>query len=56
MLTETRIAISPIVLKALVERGVLAREEALERLDDAAEEWDWLEVPIYRRARGLFDE
>ncbi|AXG07607.1 hypothetical protein DU500_14875 [Haloplanus rubicundus] len=55
-LTETRIAISPIVLKALVERGVLARGEALERLDDAAEERDWLEAPIYRRARGLFDE
>lgn len=55
-LTETRIAISPIVLKTLVERGVIAREEALGRLDDAAEERDWLEGPIYRRARGLFDE
>jgi predicted nucleic acid-binding protein len=55
-LTETRIAISPIVLKALVKRGVLAREEALERLEDAAEERDWLGRPIYRRARGLFDE
>jgi len=55
-LTETRIAISPIVLKALVERGVLAREDALKRLEDAAREQDWLEGPIYRRAKGLFDE
>mgnify|MGYP000527786438 CR=1 FL=1 len=55
-LTETRIAISPIVLKALVKRGVLERREALERLEKAAEERDWLEAPIYRRARRLFDE
>jgi hypothetical protein len=56
ILAETLIATSPIVLKALVERGVLTREEALERLDDAAEKRDWLEAPIYRRARGLFNE
>ncbi|WP_338742432.1 hypothetical protein [Haloplanus salilacus] len=55
-LTETRIAISPIVLKALVNRGVLDKQEALERLEKTAEERDWLEAPIYRRARGLFDE
>jgi predicted nucleic acid-binding protein len=55
-LTETRIAISPIVLKALVERGVLTQEGTRERLENAAEERDWLEAPIYRRARGLFDE
>jgi predicted nucleic acid-binding protein len=54
-LTGARIAISPVVLKALVNRGVLERAEALERLDEAAEERDWLEAPIYRRARGLFD-
>jgi predicted nucleic acid-binding protein len=55
-LTETRIAISPIVLKALVKRGVLDKQEALERLEEAAEERDWLEAPIYRRARELFNE
>lgn len=55
-LTETQIAISPIVLKALVKRGVLDKQEALERLEEAAEERDWLEAPIYRRARELFDE
>jgi len=55
-LTETRIAISPIVLKALVKRGSLEKQEALERLEKTAEERDWLEAPIYRRARKLFDE
>lgn len=55
-LTKTRIAISPIVLKALVKRSVLTREEARERLENAAEERNWLEAPIYRQARELFDE
>jgi len=55
-LTETRIAISPIVLKALVQRDVLKREEALDRLEDAAKKRDWLNAPIYRKARDLFDQ
>lgn len=55
-LTETRIAISPIVLKALVQRDVLKREEALDRLEEAAEKRDWLDAPIYRKARELFDQ
>ena len=55
-LTETRIAISPIVLKALVQRNVLEREEALTRLEEAAEQRDWLNAPIYRKARELFDQ
>jgi predicted nucleic acid-binding protein len=55
-LTETRIAISPIVLKALVKRGVLDKQEALKRLEKAAEGRDWLGASIYRKARELFDE
>jgi len=55
-LTETRIGISPIVLKALVQRNVLKKEEALNRLEDAAEKRDWLNAPIYRKARDLFDQ
>lgn len=55
-LTETRIATSPIVLKALVQRNVLKKEEALNRLEDAAEKRDWLDAPIYRKARELFDQ
>jgi hypothetical protein len=55
-LTDAQVAISPIVLKALVNRGVLEREEALQRLEQLAETRDWLGAPIYRRAKQLFDE
>jgi predicted nucleic acid-binding protein len=53
-LTDARVAISPIVLKALVERDVVERAAALEKLDDLAERRDWLGAPIYRRASDLF--
>lgn len=52
-LVETRVAISPIVLRALVERGRVERAEALTRLDHLAETRDWLGAPIYRRAQRL---
>lgn len=52
--TETRIAISPIVLRALVERDVLAVAEARADVEQLADERDWLGAPIYRRARKLF--
>ncbi|MFB6235859.1 MAG: hypothetical protein ABEH81_16180 [Halopenitus sp.] len=52
---DANVAISPILLKALVQRGELRREEALEKLDQAAETRDWIGAPIYRRARRLFD-
>lgn len=52
---EAQVAISPIVLKALVKRDVLEREEALEKLDELAEQRDWLGAPIYRRAQSLFE-
>ncbi|MEF8812534.1 MAG: hypothetical protein V5A55_01775 [Halovenus sp.] len=51
---DAQVAISPIVLKALVKRNVLEQDEALEKLDRLAEQRDWLGAPIYRRARGLF--
>jgi predicted nucleic acid-binding protein len=55
-ITDSNVAISPILLKALVERDVLERDDALEKLDRIADERDWLGAPIYRRARRLFDE
>jgi predicted nucleic acid-binding protein len=55
-LTDAQVAISPIVLKALVNRGVLEREEAVQRLEQLAETRDWLGAPIYRRAKQLFDD
>jgi len=56
MAADAEVAISPIVLKALVKRGVLEREVALEKLDELAEQRDWLGAPIYRRARDLFEK
>lgn len=52
---DARVAISPIVLKALVKRDVLTRDEALEKLDELAGQRDWLDAPIYRRAMQLFE-
>ena len=54
-LTDAQVAISPIVLKALVNRGVLKREDTMHRLDQLAETRDWLEAPIYHRAQRLFE-
>lgn len=53
-LTTAKVAISPIVLKALVKRDVLEREAALNRVESLAEDRDWLHSPIYDRARDLF--
>jgi len=52
--TDSQVAISPIVLKALVKRDTM-EQEALEKLDDLAEQRDWLGAPIYRRALNLFE-
>jgi predicted nucleic acid-binding protein len=51
---DAKVAISPIVLKALVKRDVLQHEEASTKLDELAERRDWLGAPIYRRAKDLF--
>lgn len=53
---DSKVAISPIVLKALAQRGTLTREEAVEKLDQLADNRDWLGAPIYQRAKNLFDE
>jgi predicted nucleic acid-binding protein len=53
-LVDAKVAISPIVLKALVKRGVLEPEQGEEKLDLIAERRDWLGAPIYRRAKQLF--
>jgi predicted nucleic acid-binding protein len=55
-LADSKVAISPIVLKALVKRDVLSEEEALDRLDELAEKRRWLGAPIYRRAKRLFGD
>ena len=53
--TRAEVAISPILLRALVERDVLSAKGARDHLETIAEGRDWLGAPIYRRARRLFD-
>ncbi|MEF8787193.1 MAG: hypothetical protein V5A45_14785 [Haloarculaceae archaeon] len=53
--TTAQVAISPLVLRALVKRGVLDDDEARQRLERLAKKRDWLGAPIYRRARQLFE-
>ena len=55
-LTEARVAISPVMVNALVKRGCLTEEEAKNRVETVAENRDWLESPIYRRAQDLFSD
>lgn len=52
--THSNVVISPILLKALVKRDIFGQEEALEKLEEAAENRDWLESPIYRKAKNFF--
>ncbi|WP_132057440.1 hypothetical protein [Halorussus amylolyticus] len=51
----SKVAISPIVLEALVRRDVLTRDRAKSELRRIANRRDWLEAPIYRRAQALLD-
>lgn len=52
---DARVAISPIVLNALVRRDVLSADLASQKLDELAKQRDWLGAPIYRRAQTLLD-
>jgi len=52
----TEVVISPIVLKALVKRGVLSEEEAEKKLEKLIEKRDWFETPIYERSLDLFGD
>lgn len=51
---DAKVAISPILLKALTQRNKLEQEEAERKLRELAENRDWLNAPIYRRAQNLF--
>jgi predicted nucleic acid-binding protein len=55
-LTDAQVAISPILLRALVKRNVLTNHEAKDRLEEVAASRDWLGAPIYRRAQQLFEQ
>ncbi len=52
---DSNVVISPILLKALVKREILDQAEGMEKLEEAAQNRDWLESPIYKRAKNLFE-
>ena len=54
-LVECDVALSPIVLRALVKRGALSDDETTAMLETIADQRDWLGAPIYRYALELFD-
>lgn len=53
--TDATVALSPVVLKALVNRDALEKEAARAKLGELADQRDWLGAPLYRRATRLFD-
>ena len=53
-LVGAEVALSPIVLRALVKREVLTEDAARGVVDTIAEQRDWLGAPINRYARQLF--
>ncbi|MFD1514084.1 hypothetical protein [Halomarina rubra] len=54
-LTDAHVALSPIVLRALVKRNCLTNDEARTKVEQLAATRDWLGRPIYRRSMSLFD-
>ncbi|ELZ76271.1 MULTISPECIES: PIN domain-containing protein [Haloferax] len=54
-LVSAEVALSPIVLRALVKRDALSEEEARVTFEAMAEGRDWLGAPIYRYARQLLE-
>lgn len=55
LVTDAEVALSPIVLRALVKRDALDDEAALAAFDRMAETRDWLGGPIHRYGRRLLD-
>ena len=52
---DSRVALSPILLRALVKRDALGEAEARTAFETISEGRDWLEAPIHRYARELFE-
>ncbi|MFW6142050.1 MAG: hypothetical protein ACOC53_05765 [Candidatus Saliniplasma sp.] len=55
-IASTKVAISPIVMKALVKRGLLSDDEAKNKLEKLIDKRDWFETPIYERSLELFED
>ena len=54
-LVDCEVALSPIVLRALVKRGVLGEREATTAFERVVDERDWLGAPINQYAKQLFE-
>ena len=54
-LVDVHVAISPILIKALVTRDVLTQEDPVNRLEQLTAARGWLGTPIYRRAKRIFE-
>lgn len=54
-LVDAEVVLSPIVLRALVKRGVWSEQQAKTAFQAIAAGRDWLGAPIYRYARPLFE-
>lgn len=52
---DSRVALSPLVFRALVERDALSESEARAAFETISEGRDWLEAPIHRYGRELFE-
>jgi len=55
VLVSAEVALLPVVLRALVKRGVVSEEEATGMVEAIADQRDWLGAPINRYARQLFE-
>ena len=55
-LVDAEVAVSPIVLRALVTRDVISRDRAATAFEQIAVGRDWLDAPIYQYARRLLAE
>lgn len=55
LVDDAEVALSPVVLRALLERDAIDHEEATDIFDRMAEARDWLGAPIHRYGRRLLD-
>lgn len=55
-LLAVEVVLSPIVLRALVQRGRLSADQAETSFEEISDGRDWLGASIYRYARELFEE
>ena len=54
-LVDCEVVLSPIVLRALVKRSMLAEAAATAAFERVVDERDWLGAPINRYAKQLFE-